>query len=412
MWFKQTLLLLIAATAFAQSDPEVRPFQFGLFYPFSSNGREATRVANRVSLNAVWGVSAGVRAFEFSGLGNTTHGSVEGAQLAGFMNIVEGPLTGAQAAGFMNICGASAHGVQAAGFMNILGGDLKGAQAAGFMNIAQNVEMLQAAGFMNIAGGDVTGLQGAGFMNIAEAVRGVQYAGFANINTGINGVQAAGFMNVAGGTVRGVQGAGFLNIASAVEGLQVSGFMNLADRVEGVMIAGFLNIAESCDYPVGIINLIGDGRRTLYLSGDEWGTFGLTFKSGSKTYGLIGADWNPEQEPLEQGWHVGLGLGFPLKERVNLALEAVSTVHMPKWTVESWKEEVSQVQSLRLVLEYSRHRFGLFGGPTLNLLLTNRSDVADLVASPLWERSCSCEFGKFQKLYAGVNLGVFYRLPN
>ena len=408
------MVMALSIAAFAQSvdTPEVRPFQLGIVYPLSTNGHEAPKVANHFSANLIWGVSAGVQGFEANGFGSTVHGDVMGYQTSGFMNVVDGSVSGVQTAGFMNILDGSVHGVQTAGFMNILDGNVRGAQAAGFMNIAEQIEVLQVAGFMNISKNSVWGAQVAGFMNITESVLGMQVAGFMNRGGSVNGLQTSGFMNIAE-AVNGTQYAGFMNIAGRVNGLQVAGFMNIAERVEGLMVAGFLNVAESCAYPIGVINIIDDGWRTLAVSGDEQGTVGASFRSGSRTYGVIGGGYNAQEAPLQYGTHAALGLSQSLGGALSLNIEAGTAFYFEKWDADSYKDEVTQVHSLKVLFDYPLgKRFGLYAGPTLNLLQTNRSDAADLVTSSLWDRTSDVEYGKYQKLYAGATAGIYYRLKN
>lgn len=377
---------------FAQDEQKEKAFQLGIVPSLSLNGREAAKTVNHFSANLLWGVSAGVAGFEANGIGNNTFGSVNGYQASGLFNSVEGDVQGFQAAGFMNITGR-----------------VRGTQIAGFMNITGDVEQAQIAGFMNIVNSSVLGFQGAGFMNINRSMQGLQLATFMNISETVQGLQYVGFMNIAE-SVEGLQYAGFMNIAGKVKGMQSAGFMNIADKVDGVMMAGFLNIAEECDYPIGPVNIIENGRMRLVLSANDLGAANLSFKSGNKTYGVVGAGYNEQKEPLK--YHVNAALGFsqPLMSKLVLHLEAGSAFYIDRLEDENDLENRGvNIHSIKALFDVPlTRRIGLYAAPTLNYMVTNRSEAADLIESPLYEKTCDCSSGRFQKLFLGAEAGVYF----
>ncbi|WP_400192449.1 hypothetical protein [Hymenobacter sp. B81] len=180
--FSLALLFLSAQAALAQTEPaelpelKTRPFQLSLLPPLSTNGLEAGRVVNRMSLNLFGGYNGGVQGFEAGGFFNLNKHDVQGCQLAGFVNGTGGAVAGAQLAGFVNANAGPAQGLQAAGFGNVSrGGQV--VQLGGFFNVAQTAKA-QVAGFVNVAR-RVEGLQ-LGFINICDSTSGVPI-GFINV---------------------------------------------------------------------------------------------------------------------------------------------------------------------------------------------------------------------------------------
>lgn len=122
--------------------------------------------------------------------------------------------------------------------------------------------------------------------------RGVQIAGFMNYSGSIDGVQVAGFGNFTKGNAKGLQLSGFMNVTKNVNS-QISGFINIAKNVKGIQLASFMNIADSSDYPIGLLNFIKNGEKSISLSIDETVTSVTTFRSGGRVlYGIVGAGYN------------------------------------------------------------------------------------------------------------------------
>lgn len=238
-----------------------KPINLGVFYPISTNGREARQYVNGLSLNLLVGVSGGET----------------GVAAAGFSNVIMGNTSCVAVAGFSNHISGNARGVQAAGFLNVIKGNATGVQAAGFINF--------------------TGGKG--------------------------GVGVAGFGNVVRGDSSGVQAAGFINVAHNVHS-QVAGFINVAKKVSGVQIAGLINIADSSEYPIGIINIIKNGEKEIGVSTDETLTTLVSFRSGTrKLYGIAGLGYNDKGNRQLAAWEAGVGAHLFTFEGLRLNAEGV-----------------------------------------------------------------------------------------
>ncbi len=345
------LLLLTSFNLFAQLPGKIH---VGIIYPLSTNGTSAPLDTNNFSIHLIAGVSA----------------AEHGLTFAGFSNFIRKDAFGSQFAGFSNHIGGRANGTQFAGFANTYGGG-NGAQFAGFTNIAH---------------GDVKGAQFAGFANIAKNVKGVQLAGFLNYANSIKGAQFAGFINIANQNVSETQLAGFINIAKKVKGLQ---------------IAGFINIADSSDYPIGIINLIKNGEKSIGVSTDETQTTMLSFRSGGKVlYGIIGLGYNFKNEEEVYAAELGLGAHFFSSKAFSLNTELVATTLESFNVGEYFKTSFRLMPSLKLF-----KTIGIFGGPSINFLTTNTDEGKQLYTKNL--QTWSNKWGNdYNALYIGYTAGL------
>src|SRR5690606_27111550 len=141
-----------------------------------------------------------------------------------------------------------------------------------------DVARFQAAGLFNVVGGHVRGVQLAG--------------GFNNVVHSLSGLQVAGLYN---------------DIGKHVQGMQVAGLVNRAETVQGVQLAGLVNIADSSDYPIGLVNLIRQGSKSLSVESDERGLVGLQFRSGGRImYGLVGLGYTVGGLQLPYSLHAGI----------------------------------------------------------------------------------------------------------
>lgn len=349
------LIILIALTnhIVKAQDLKRNKVHFGFVYPLSTNGINAPADTNNVSIHAIAGVSA----------------VEDGVSIAGVSNIVN----------------SYAKGVQVAGFSNHIGAESKGLLIAGFCNTYKNAEGLQFSGFSNISSGNISGAQFAGFTNISTQVKGSQFAGFANI---------------ARDTVTGHQIAGFMNTAGLV-GSQFSGFINVAKKVKGVQAAGFINIADSSDYPIGIINIIKSGEKSLSFSIDDQLTTLATFRSGGKIlYGIIGLGYNLENEEEVYAFEFGLGAHFFNSKyfRLNIELSSLG--------LESFKAGEYFKSSLRALpaIKISKH-IELFGGAAVNYVNTNTTEGKNLTSKYI--HSWSTRYNNnFNGVYLGYTGGI------
>ena len=309
----------------------------GLIYPLSTNGTHAPLDTNNLSIHLITGISAAERGLTFAGFSNHIIGKADGIQFAGFANIYGGG---------------------------------KGVAFAGFTNVAH---------------GDVKGAQFAGFFNYVNSIKGTQFAGFANISN--QNVDESQF-------------SGFINKASTVNGTQIAGFINIAKKVKGAQIAGFINIADSSDYPIGIINIIKNGEKSIGVSTDETQTTMLSFRSGGKSlYGIIGIGYNFKNKDEVYAAEFGLGAHLLSSTAFSLNTEIVAT------TLESFKTGEYFKSTFRLMPNIKLFKvLGIFGGPSINFISTNTNEGKQLYTKNL--RSWNNKWGKdYNALYLGYTAG-------
>lgn len=370
-------ILLCSNITQAQNDSNSK-FHIGFVYPLSSNGQYAQRYSNDASFHLLGGVSANENAFCFSGLSNLIVHRAKGLVFAGVVNHI----------------GGEARGMQFAGVTNIILGEATGCQFAGFNNISKSFRGAQFAGFSNISKGNIQGIQVAGFSNIcSDTLHGLQVAGFSNIAQNTDG-QLAGFGNVSN-KVRGIQAAGFINVAKEVKGAQIAGFINVAKKVRGPQIAGFINIADSSEYPIGIINIIRNGDKSIGLSIDETGTGMLSFRSGSKRlYGILGAGYNFVEPKMQYGMEAGIGARFPFNLLFRFNAEATVL------TLSDFRNGAFMKSSFRFFPSMRIARsFEVFGGPTFSFTNTPAALAEKFDIPYVWSRYSKGTF-------YGMNIGA------
>lgn len=330
-------LATLAFSANAQENKKAK-VNFGLIYPLSTNGTHAPLDTNNLSIHLLAGVSAAEKGSAFAGLSNVVRHETKGALFAGFSNHV----------------GKQANGVLFAGFLNTYR-SAKGTQFAGFANVAKDsINGAQFSGFLNTVGKNMTGVQFAGFANVANNIKGSQFSGFSNAAKNVSASQLAGFINV----------------AEEVKGSQFAGFINVTKKVKGAQIAGFINIAETSDCPIGIINIIKNGEKSIAATIDESQTSMLTFRSGGKhSYGIIGVGYNFKNTDEVYAYEVGLGVHFFQSKNFRLNMELTQTM------LESFKEGEYFKGTLRLLPAVKITPWlEVFGGPSINFVSTNTAE--------------------------------------
>ena len=250
-----------------------------------------------------------------------------------------------------------------------------------------------------------TGVSLAGLSNIIfDSASGVQIAGFANVTGNNSGVQLAGFGNFTKRSSSGVQVSGFINKAANVN-TQVGGFINIAKKVKGVQIAGFINIADSSDYPIGILNFVRNGEKTIGVSTDETLTSLVSFRSGGrKLYGIAGLGYNHKGQRELAAWELGLGMHLVSTDKFRLNVEAVS-VGLTDFKHGDWTKS-----SLRILSSYRLgHRVELFAGPSFNYVHAKNGQGEGIVDHFLWsDRNSHAYYG----LFFGVTGGIAISLTN
>ena len=337
---------------------ERKPFHIGIIYPLSTNGTEAGKYVNKISLHWFAGYAAGLEGFEASGFGNIENDFVQGAQFAGFFNFVKNDVGGGQFAGFTNLNGGYTKGAQFAGFLNV---------------VADSVEAGQFAGFANVNTGKAKGAQVAGFMNVTtNNINAGQFAGFINYAHQVNGAQLAGFANVAIGDVNGFQGSGFINVARNVKGVQLS-IINLADSIDGV--------------PIGLLSIVRkNGYRKLEVWGSEALQANVAFKIGVEKFYNIFA-FGTQFSDDEFRWGGGLGFGSQLYtgKILSMNLDLLSFYireEDDKYRTENiigndggnlkiYDSDLNMLNSLRLGLNFQlANHLGIFVAPTFNVMVS------------------------------------------
>ena len=356
------------------SDYIRRPFHIGLIYPLSSNGTQAGRMVNGVSLHLLVGYAAGLEGVEFSAFGNIENDFVQGAQFAGFFNLVKHRVDGVQAAGFVNVNGGNTEGAQLAGFVNVGAGEVSGVQGAGFANIATGHQQgAQLSGFANLLSDSIRGVQGTGFINIATGgVHGAQLSGFANYASRVKGIQATGFVNVVSGDVQGGQVAGFVNYAHHVKGAQI-GLLNIADSIDGV--------------PIGLVSIVRkNGYRRLELWYGEALQANIAFKMGvPKFYNML--VFGTQFADTDFRWGVGYGVGtfFPITSAfsMNLDLFAMQIHEDNQRFFHNYSLNLLNTLRLSFNLNLSE-RIVLFVAPTFNVMVSEyRQPDSGIIGSPV-----------------------------
>lgn len=343
--FKAILFLgLLISALNSQAQNSSFKVHVGFIYPISSNGKQAPLDTNNLSIHVIAGVSSVEKGFAFAGISNVVRNNTYGTLFAGFSNHVI----------------KKAEGVLFAGFANTYG---QGNGAA-------------FAGFANVAHGNVNGLQFAGFANIAKNINGAQFAGFSNTAKNVTASQFAGFANTAE-NVKGSQFAGFINIAKNTKGSQFAGFINIAKKVKGVQIAGFINIADSSDYPIGIVNFVKKGEKSLGLSMDENQTTMLTFRSGGKVlYGILGVGYNFKNKDEVYAFEAGLGAHLLQSKMFRINAELTTSSLESFESGEYFRSSFKVFPALKLFKHLE-----LFAGPSFNYTSTNSAEGLALTAN-------------------------------
>lgn len=334
------------------------PFHLSYIYPLSTNGLQAHKIQNKVSVNILVGVSAGVGSFEGAGFGNLTDGNVNGTQLAGFFNANRG----------------NVRGVQAAGFFNSVDGAFKGGQFAGFANVNT---------------GQFTGGQFAGFCNVNTSnMRGGQFSGFSNTVVGdLKGVQASGFVNVVTDTLNGTQVSGFLNYAKHVKGFQI-GVININDTISGGLPIGFFSYSKT-------------GYHKFEVEGSNLPFASVSFKTGvEKFYNIFTAGAGTSSNDFVWGAGYGIGTLFALNNKLDMNIDITST-QLYKEDIDI--EKVNLINKLKINVAYSvTENVQVYGGPSIDVLVHDKSLDSEMGnALKEWDSPSA-----ITKLSIGFNAGI------
>jgi len=287
---------------------------------------------------------------------------------------------------------------------NLIGGNtggVSGLELASIFNINHfDVRNVQLAGVFNTGANDFSGVQAAGVFNrVSHAVTGAQFAGVGNCARHVKGGQFAGVINRAE-EVQGAQFAGAVNIARGRSGTQVAGVINIAGNVRGVQLAGLLNVADSSDYPIGLINLIKNGYRSVAMEVDETGTTSVVFRSGGRVlYGLLGVGYRFDSDPYDYALEGGVGARILDNDRFTLAIEAVQR------TTTDFDDYI-HMASLRILPGYRFGKLEVFAGPTANVIYADDDGGSIQANGWVWHRFNGDS--DVRSLHGGITGGIRY----
>jgi hypothetical protein len=350
--FFRLFLLSFGLPAFlhAQNDRYTKT-HLGFIYPISTNGKLAGEYTNEFSINILAGLSKNEKSFALYGVAGIIKDSASGLQIAGISN-----------------------------------------------SILNQSDGIQIAGFLNYVKNKAGRLQIAGFTNINGVFDGLQIAGFTNINDSSDGLRIAGFANISKKTKNGLQLSGFFNTGSDID-MQFAGFFNKAAKVRGVQFAGFMNIADSSDYPIGFLNIIKNGERSISVTMDETLTSLVSYRSGSRhLYGILGAGYNWKKNQSLYAFEAGLGAHLISSGNFRLNTE-IAQLWLTKFEGGEYLRS-----SLRLLPSLKPgSRIEIFGGPSFNYVNSTEGTGVNLVSHYVWSET---KTNNFQGLYFGVMGGI------
>ena len=193
-----------------------------------------------------------------------------------------------------------------------------------------------------------------------------------------------------------------MNVAGKVDGIQAAALVNMAGKVNGIQLAGLINIAGESDYPIGIVNLIKNGEKSLALTYGETGSLVASFRSGGRvTYGIIGLGYGlnaGRKSFLSQG---GLGAHINLAERFRLNNELTTEIRLGSKNKATFKSGYHLLAAYRIF-----PRLEVFAGPGINYMYSDEIDPTALFPGhSLWKKH---EASRWQQLFIGYRLGVQY----
>lgn len=343
------------------------PYQVSLVPGLSTHGMYNSQIIDKVSYNLLGGYTAGINGVEAAGIFNINRKDVIGFQMAGIFNVVGGSLSGFEIAGIYNNVLNNSSGMQVAGIGNRTN-KFKGVQVAGIANRDQEAQGFQMAGLSN------------------------------HVKNFTGGVQVAGLYNT-GQQSSGLQFAGLFNWSAVQTGSQMAGLFNVAKKVKGVQFSFLFNVADSSDYPIGIINFIKNGEKSLAISTDENLFTHLDFRSGGRVmYGLIGVGYSLRNAPAK--YIFDLGFGAHIINHQKFSLNGEYTVEL----ITDTKKKFYETQSLKLLPGYKLSKLlRLFAGPTFDATSANVNDEAQIHG---WQLNKHISGNNISTLSIGVTGGL------
>lgn len=341
-------LMAIFTLVSATAQDKHSTFHLSFVPPLSTNGIKAYEYTNGTSFNLLAGISRNEENFSFAGLSNVITNDAKGFQFAGLSNFI----------------GNNGRGMLFSGIANITKGSYNGFQFAGLGNIVKD---------------DVAGFQFAGLINTAKKVSGFQFAGV-------------------------------INIAENVSGFQFAGVMNKAKNVNGVQFAGLINIAENSDYPIGLVNIIKNGEKSIAVTYNEVGSILATFRSGGKvTYGIIGVGYNHKTSGRSYATEAGFGIHinclpwFRINNELKVACFGASD-NLFIINDDRLNTVIHTNYSILPAFKISPH-IELFGGPSLNYMNSGNANKDLEFGHSIWEKTGTT---RLQQIYIGYQVGIQY----
>lgn len=236
--------------------------------------------------------------------------------------------------------------------------------------LSGGIDVVELGMLLNLSHGSVRGLQVTPGVNTSTDLTGVQLSGLANIGVGqARGLQASGAVNTAT-DLEGLQAGGLLNLAvGSVDGAQVTPGINIASgEVNGLQL-GLVNVARDSDASIGLISVFWNGFADLEVFGSDEGLAlaGLRH-GGDHLYNLYFAgarlfDGTPDPA-------FGLGIGW--RHVLSTDIELSTDISFTQIAEQNGLDRQTSVVKLRpLVAWRPTSKFAVFGGPTLNAVVSD-----------------------------------------
>ncbi|MDL2282673.1 hypothetical protein LJC44_06185 [Parabacteroides sp. OttesenSCG-928-G06] len=217
-----------------------------------------------------------------------------------------------------------------------------------------------------------------------------------------NGMMISGLLNHTK-AYSGFQLAGLMNVAEDVNGFQFAGLVNKARNVKGVQFAGLINIADNSDYPIGLINLIRNGEKSVGVTYDEIGSTIVGFRSGGRImYGILGMGYNHKAKEEKYVMEGGFGAHIPLSSRFRINAELRSQF------LTDFSEDNQINHNTFAIMPAFRitPHFEIFGGPSINFMYTENINNKNMFpGGHIWKKFTEAEL---KQLYIGFSAGVQY----
>ncbi len=353
-------------------------WHLGFIYPLSTNLGRLT--PSDFSIHALIGVDDATHDLALAGLAHINKEDNKGFQVAGLTNVTWKKQKGTQVAGLFNVSGEQVAGTQWAGLINV-----SGFRPPEMMPSLPNASLEeepppfqgQVGGLVNFSLDKNTDLQLAGLTNVASRV---------------SGAQVAGLINVAG-EVEGIQLGGLINIARKVTGVQL-GLINVADSVEGV--------------PIGLLSIVKkNGYRRLEFWGSATFHSNVSAKFGTKKFYNI---FSLGSQYATDDFRWGLGYGFG--SHLNLRRDAFADIDLIAYHI---NENRTFTKKLNLLTQFKvslgkqvGNHFGLYAGPTLNVLWSDFRNSDNSIGSRIapWTFLETQIRNTRVKIWAGFHVGV------